>query len=180
MDTLRLTDLNAGDLTFSRVGVHLVATVNATGHTITFDEQFYSPTANWGLEKIEFANGTSWDLATINANAWIRGTAGNDTLNGTSWNDTLAGNGGNDTLTGGAGSDKFVFAAGSGQDVITDFTAGTDVIEFRDGVFADTSAALAAATQSGSNTLITVDASTTILLQNVAVANLHVDDFRVV
>ena len=83
VDTLRLTDLNASDLTFSRVGVHLVATVNSNGQTITFDEQFFSQTTNWGLEKIEFANGTSWDLATINANAWIRGTSGNDTITGT-------------------------------------------------------------------------------------------------
>jgi Ca2+-binding RTX toxin-like protein len=180
IDVLQLTDLNAGDLTFSRVGVHLVATVNANGQTITFDEQFYSQTANWGIEKIEFANGTSWDLATINANAWIRGTAGNDTISGTAWNDTIHGGAGNDALSGGAGDDLFVFRAGFGQDSISDFSVGHDKLEFGDGLFADAATAFAAASAQGSDTVITIDASTTVLLQNVALANLHVDDFRVV
>jgi Ca2+-binding RTX toxin-like protein len=178
IDVLHLIDLNVIDLTFSRSGVNLIATVNSNGQTITFDEQFYSQTANWGLEKIEFADGSNWDLATINSNAWIRGTSGNDTLAGSSWNDTIAGGAGNDTLSGGAGNDVFVFRSGFGQDTITDFSVGHDVVEFRDGIFADSAAAFAAATASGSNTIITIDASTTVLLQNVALANLHVDDFR--
>lgn len=46
---------------------------------------------------------------------------------------------GNDTLTGGEGDDKFVFLANSnsGQDVITDFQAGSDKIIFADTVSAD-------------------------------------------
>jgi Ca2+-binding RTX toxin-like protein len=159
--------------------VNLVATVNSNGQTITFDEQFYSQTSNWGLEKIQFANGTSWDLQTINANAWYRGTSGNDTLTGSAWNDTLAGGAGNDTLTGNAGSDTFVFRAGLGQDTVTDFTPGQDVLDVRDGIFADAAAALAAATASGSGILITIDANNTILLQGVTLANLHASDFHI-
>jgi Ca2+-binding RTX toxin-like protein len=180
VDTLRLTDLNASDLTFSRVGVNLVATVNSNGQTITFDEQFYSQTQNWGLEKIEFADGTSWDLATINANAAIRGSSGNDTIGGTAWNDTIAGGAGNDTMSGGAGSDTFLFRTNLGQDTVTDFTAGTDALEFRDGIFADAAAALAAASSSGSDTLITIDANNTVLLKNVSLASLHETDFHIV
>lgn len=67
----------------------------------------------------------------------------------------------------------------SGQDVITDFAPGSDVLEFRDGIFADAAAALAAATASGTNTLITIDASNSVLVQNVAVANLHLADFHI-
>ncbi len=145
-----------------------------------FDEQFRSQTANWGLEKIEFANGSSWDLATINSSAWYRGMSGNDTISGSSWNDTIYGDSGNDTLSGSGGDDIFVFRASSGQDIITDFSVGHDVLQFRDGVFADSAAAFAAASASGSNTIVTIDASTQVLLQNVALANLHVDDFRVV
>jgi Ca2+-binding RTX toxin-like protein len=180
VDTLHLTDLNASDLTFSRVGVNFVATINSNGQTITFDEQFYSQTANWGIEKIDFANGSSWDLATINANAWFRGTSGNDTISGTSWNDTIAGGADNDMLTGGGGDDTFVFRAGLGQNTVTDFAAGHDVLEFRDGIFADAMAALAAASASGSDTIITIDATTSVLLQNVALANLHAGDFHIV
>ncbi len=180
IDTLKLTDLNPGDLTLSRVGDHLMIGIDSTGATIKVDYQFYSQTANWGIEKIEFANNTSWDIAAINTNAWIRGTGGNDTISGTSWSDTIAGGAGNDALSGGSGDDTFVFRAGLGQDTVTDFTAGHDVLEFRDGIFADAAAALAAASTSGSDTIITIDATTSVLLQNVALANLHAGDFHIV
>jgi len=91
----------------------------------------------------------------------------------------LDGGVGNDTLAGGAGNDTFVFHAGFGQDVITDFTIGSDVIELDDGMFADFAAVQAAATGSGNNTIIALDASNTITLQNVALANLHQNDFLV-
>jgi Ca2+-binding RTX toxin-like protein len=136
-DTLKFTDLNQSDVTMSRVGDALMIGIMPTGATIKADFQFYSQTANWGIDKIEFANGDSWDFATINANAWYRGTSGNDTISGSSWNDTIAGGAGNDTLSGGAGNDVFVFKSGFGQDTITDFSVGHDVVEFRDGIFAD-------------------------------------------
>jgi len=68
-----------------------------------------------------------------------RATGGNDTLNGGTGNDVLFGGAGNDTLTGGEGNDKFVFLANSnsGQDVITDFQAGSDKVIFADVVSAD-------------------------------------------
>jgi len=68
-----------------------------------------------------------------------RATGGNDTLNGGTGNDVLFGGAGNDTLTGGEGNDKFVFLANSnsGQDVITDFQAGSDKVVFADVVSAD-------------------------------------------
>jgi len=111
----------------------------------------------------------------------LRGGAGNDTLNGSTENDVLDGGAGNDRLTGGGGSDTFVFHAGFGKDVVTDFIAGSgDVIEFHDGVFADAAAALAAATASGNNTIVTVDANTTITLQNVHHSDLSVNDFHIV
>jgi Ca2+-binding RTX toxin-like protein len=201
IDVLKLTDINASDVTLSRSGVHLLIRVNATGETITIDEHFYSQTANWGIERIEFADGSSWSLADINAQAWYRGTSGNDTINGSAWNDRidggggndilsgaagndiLLGNAGNDNLTGGANNDVFVFTASFGKDTITDFVAGSstdDVIEFDDAVFANLTAVLAAATQFGADTLITYDANNTIILKNVTMSNLHADDFRFV
>jgi len=118
-------------------------------------------------------------LATINSNAWIRGTSGNDTINGTAWNDTLAGNTGNDILSGAAGNDTFVFRTDLGHDTVTDFSVGQDVLEFRDGLFADAAAALAAATTSGNDTLITIDANDSVLLKNVSLASLHASDFHI-
>jgi hypothetical protein len=61
-----LTNLNASDVTLSRAGVDLSIGINGTGQAITVAYQFYSQTANWGIEKIQFANGTSLDLAAIN------------------------------------------------------------------------------------------------------------------
>lgn len=56
--------------------------------------------------------------------------AGDDVLSGNGGADTLIGGLGNDTLTGGAGADSFRFTtATDGQDVITDFSAETDVVE---------------------------------------------------
>ncbi|WP_412177289.1 calcium-binding protein [Mesorhizobium sp. ZC-5] len=150
---------------------------------MTVQRQFYSTTQNWGVEKIVFADGSEWNLATINSNAWIRGTAANDTIVGTTWNDTIIGNSGNDSLTGGAGNDVFVFDPGFGKDTITDFTAGVgsvDAIEFADDVFADFAAVLAVASQVGADTLITADVNNTITLKNIALANLHQEDFQFV
>jgi Ca2+-binding RTX toxin-like protein len=180
IDTLKFTDLNASDLTLSRVGIDLMVNVNATGETIKLAYQFNSQTENWGIEKFEFADGGTWDLQTINANTWFRGTGGDDTISGSSWNDTVAGGAGNDTLSGASGNDTFIFRANLGQDTVTDFTAGQDVLEFGDGIFADAAAALAAATASGNNTLVTIDANNSVLLQNVTLANLHVGDFHIV
>ncbi|WP_349963373.1 calcium-binding protein [Rhizobium sp. ZPR3] len=181
VDVVRFTDLNVGDLTFSRSGVHATIKVNSTGHVITLDEQFYSATANWGIEQIQFADGTVWDRAQIQAAAWIRGTTGNDTLGGTGANDTLFGDAGNDTITTGAGNDIIVFKPNFGIDTITDFQAGAgsvDVLEFDNSLFADFEDVLAAAAQVGNDTVITHDAGNTITLKNVALANLHQDDVR--
>jgi len=60
-----------------------------------------------------------------------------------------------------------------------DFVAGQDAIELHDGLFADANAALAAAAQTGSDVTVTVDSANSIVLHNVALANLHASDFHV-
>jgi len=117
-------------------GVNLVMTVNGTGQTVTIDEQYYSQTANWGMEKMQFADGTSWNLAAINGRpagpaarpatthhrrvgvgrSHRRRGPANDALNGSTGADTIVGGPGNDTLTGGSGNDTFLFRAGFGID----------------------------------------------------------------
>ncbi|AUX78428.1 calcium-binding protein [Sinorhizobium fredii] len=183
VDVLRLTDVNADDVVFSRTGSHVKLVVNSTGHTITLDEQLHSSTANWGVETIQFADGTSWNRAQIQSAAWVRGTTGNDTLTGTTSADTLFGDSGNDTLAGGSGSDAFVFKPGFGKDTITDFQAGAatdDVLQFDGSLFVDFEAVLAAASQVGSDTVITFDVANAITLKNVTLANLNADDVRFV
>ncbi|MBO0881657.1 MAG: hypothetical protein J2P17_15205, partial [Mycobacterium sp.] len=121
LDVLRLTDLNASDVTLRHSGNDLYVKVNANGQEIRVVDQFRS--TYWGIEKIEFANGSSWDQATINANAWIRGTTGADTFNGSAVNDVFFGDLGNDTLTGQVGSDVYIYRSGDGSDTISDVMA---------------------------------------------------------
>ena len=61
---------------------------------------------------------------------FIFGFAGNDVLKAGKGDDLLNGGEGNDSLTGGAGQDSFQFDENSGNDTITDFTAGEDIISF--------------------------------------------------
>ena len=171
VDVLKLEDLNASDVTLGRLGSHLSIKANSTGETITVDYQFYSQTDNWGTEQIQFADGTSWDLATINSKAWIRGGAGDDVLNGTSWNDTIQGNGGSDYMTGGAGSNSFVFTPAFGQDTIADFSSN-EKLQVDHSVFAEWMSLLGAAQQVGADTIITADPANTITLKNVVMSDL--------
>jgi Ca2+-binding RTX toxin-like protein len=164
-------NFNATDITLTKSGVHLTVNVTATGQQITLDEQYWLATANWGIDRFQFADGTTWNRDQIMQNAWWNGAVGNDSLSGWASYDNIEGGAGNDTLTGGTGNDTFIFRSGFGQDVITDFTPGAasnDVIEFQDDLFANFDAVLAAASTSGANTIIIVDGTTQITLQNVA------------
>lgn len=83
---------------------------------------------------------------------------------------TLAGTAGKDIFFGTGYQDQFVFAAGSNHDTIVNFTSGTDKIDLSTVVTAsDTQAWLDQhMTTSGSDTLIAINASDTILLKGVA------------
>ncbi|MDT2021207.1 calcium-binding protein [Methylocella sp. CPCC 101449] len=125
VDVLRFTNLDAGDIALKRVDDHLEIKIKATNEIIQVNKQFYSETENWGIEKIQFANGTEWDLATINANANTGGTSGDDVITGTAGDDILDGGAGDDTIDGGDGND--VIIGGEGNDTLFG-GAGDDVI----------------------------------------------------
>jgi hypothetical protein len=104
------------------------------------------------------------------------------TLTGTAGKDVIFATGNSDILTGGGGQDQFVFKPTSGDDAvqhtITDFVVGLDKIDLRlfhnitprDGV---------SETQSGNDTLVTLDSHDTLLLKNVIATNLHANDFLI-
>ncbi|MCO5070265.1 MAG: hypothetical protein M9944_03535 [Rhizobiaceae bacterium] len=186
-DALKLVGLYQTDIEFERPAADLtdiIIRTKATGETFTLDNQFDKED---GVEKIIFADdsvlgGNDWSLDGILSNlASIVGTAGNDTINGyASKNDVIIGKGDNDTLKGLAGSDTFVFGTGFGHDTILDFTAGAgtdDVLRFETAVFADFTAVMSVAAQSGADTVNTYDPNNTITLKSVTVSNLHQDDF---
>jgi len=128
-DVLKFTDLNPGDITLVR-GVspnpdHLLVTVKSTTHVVTIANQFTSG-QNYGVEQMQFANGTIWTRAqisyltstgaTLAPGAPIVGGAGNDTLTGTNQAEFLFGDAASDTLVAGDGND--VLYGGAGNDAM--------------------------------------------------------------
>jgi Ca2+-binding RTX toxin-like protein len=75
-------------------------------------------------------NGLNNRLVANNAGSTLSGLEGNDALLGGAGADTLSGGLGADKLSGGAGADRFRYAtAAEGQDAISDFATGEDIIE---------------------------------------------------
>jgi Ca2+-binding RTX toxin-like protein len=111
----------------------------------------------------------------------IIGNSGANTLTGGDGDDILSGGAGNDTLVGELGADTFNFAPAFGLDTISDFQAGAGLADFISlslGTGFDTyEEIMAAATQEGSNTVITFDASNKITLTGVLATALAADDF---
>ncbi|NTI64168.1 hypothetical protein G6L85_21875 [Agrobacterium rhizogenes] len=142
IDVLRFADLNYADVAFSHdsASSNLVLTVNSTNHVITFDEQYYSSSEGWGLEKVGFADGITVDLKHSDEVWTYHGSSGDDHIVGAIWGkqDVFQGGHGNDYLSGEAGSDTYVYAKGDGSDLIDDnagFTVeqgNTDVLQLAD------------------------------------------------
>lgn len=178
-NTLNLSDLESNQVELTRSGDDLLVKDNTTGQMITVEGHFGN---NEGIQAISFADGTTWDRTRIQTQAWIRGTAGDDTLSGTDGADTLFGGAGADTFTGGSGADAFVFGPASGQDVITDFQAtgaNHDLIQFDHAVFADAASALAASSQVGNDVVITISPLDSVVLKNTQLGSLATNDFRI-
>jgi Ca2+-binding RTX toxin-like protein len=110
----------------------------------------------------------------------LDGGAGDDLVSGGGKGDSITGGKGDDALTGGGGADTFNFSGHFGDDVITDFIAGSasghDVIHFATNDFADFADVQSHMTQVGADVLIT-HGEDTILIQNVTTASLVSADF---
>lgn len=196
-DTLVLgAGITTSNLLVTRTtGDHLTLTFAGQSGSIILDTQLFG--SGWGVETVQFNDGTSWTSTQLAAAAWFRGTtgndsitatsgadkidgdAGNDTINGGSGNDFILGGAGNDTLTGGSGVDYFDFMTGFGKDTISDFSHSQgDAIEFSTSVFANYAAVQAASAQVGANVVITFDANNTLTLAGITLANLQASDFH--
>jgi len=124
-----------------------------------------------GSEGRDFLNSVSGDDI-------LDGQGGNDRLSGGGGNDMLNGGLGNDVLIGGGGADTFIFMTAEGNDIISDFTNGTDMIDFSDfDAFNDFDDVMASAVQDGTDVLLTVDGDSSIRLSNLTLTDLDVTDF---
>ena len=111
-------------------------TVGASGFNVTNTGTATTLTGSASADRLTGGSGND-SLNGGTGNDTLTGGAGNDSLNGGSGNDTLTGGTMADNLTGGLGVDRFVFAAGdsnltsnSGFDVITDYSKGSDLIDY--------------------------------------------------
>ena len=109
----------------------------------------------------------------------IYGDASNDWLVGGAGADALNGGAGDDTLTGGADADTFVFNDSFGDDTITDFTDGEDVIDLT-AMTAITAFADLTIRAEGTDAVIdlTSQGGGTIRLEGFDVNDLDADDFN--
>ena len=88
---------------------------------------------------------------------------------------------GTSSVTENAGPNTFVFSQGiGGQDTIGGFTPSTDSMQFSALDFANYWALSGQMSQSGANTVITLNASDTVTLTNVQAANLTSANFHFV
>lgn len=106
----------------------------------------------------------------------LTGGDGDDIINGGGGNDIINGGAGNDVMSGGRGGrDWFVFEGDSGNDRITDFEIGVDVLDFRgSGLTWDD---LTFRAQGADTLIVGPDASSTILLDKVSLATLGSSHF---
>jgi Ca2+-binding RTX toxin-like protein len=108
--------VDPSEVELTRSGNDAVLIVTASGERITV-LNWYSDSRNQ-LGYVEFADGTIWTRAQINAmSPVLRGTDADDTITGTASGDTLIGRAGADTLSGGAGDDTLI--GGTGIDTLT-------------------------------------------------------------
>ena len=160
LDVLRFkAGVAPGEIMLARSGNDLVLSIIGTTDKVTASYFFYrdNPASAFNpIQQVQFADGTSWDLATLTAKAFegtteadnIRGTLNADTINGRAGDDTLDGGAGDDLLQGGAGKDTLyggggadalyggdgddALDGGAGEDLLHG-DAGRDVLYGRDG-----------------------------------------------
>ncbi|HEY1710520.1 MAG TPA: hypothetical protein VGG10_19780 [Rhizomicrobium sp.] len=184
-DTLNLTGGSAADLTFgatSIVNVEKIGLSNANNFTITMNDGNVAKGARLSVDASQLINHTlTFDGHTeTNGFFTVHGGASNDVLIGGQQADILSGAHGNDTLTGGLGADVFKFTGKFGQDTVTDFAAtgaAHDVLNFA-GDFGSFAALQPHMTQNDTgDVIIALDASNSIVLQHVTLADLTAADF---
>ncbi|MFC7688861.1 Ig-like domain-containing protein [Paeniroseomonas aquatica] len=159
------------------------ATASATGNwsvlTLLFDT-VHSMTATVTDRAGNPGPGSAPTLVGSSRADTLLGTAAGDTLLGNGGNDVLEGGAGNDRLTGGSGADTFLMRAGSGHDIVTDFAAGGffhDALRLLGYGLTSFDAVMARTVQSGTSTVITLDAADSVTLLNLSKASLVANDF---
>lgn len=108
----------------------------------------------------------------FDGNDLLYGGKGNDVINGGAGSDIVSCDFGDNILTGGAGGDRFNFRPLDGNNIITDFEDGVDVIGLKDGLTFEQ----LIISQIGNDTRISAD-QLSITLQGVGESAIGIEDF---
>ncbi|WP_295987853.1 calcium-binding protein, partial [uncultured Variovorax sp.] len=150
IDTVQFGEgVSASDVLLWRSGDSLYLYIDGfNSDRLELQNYFYQEGVSaYSIENIRFADGTSWDLATIKSkvvvptegNDSLIGYAGNDTLSGLAGDDTIYGRAGDDTIDGGAGADTLYGEDGNdtlfggAQDDTLNGGYGADLLQGGDG-----------------------------------------------
>ncbi len=134
-------------------------------------------TASGGLAEDDIISGFESASGSGQGADILRGTDGVNDLRSYGGDDILEGRGGDDILTGGSGADQFIFSDGFGDDIIRDFEAGQDRLDFSNlSDFTDAADVLASATQLG-NSVVIQAGDNSVTLQGVELSELNENDF---
>ncbi len=137
IDTIKVAaGVNPADVKVTRDADNLYLSIKGTADKMAVLDWFGSDAGK--VERVEFADGTVWDVAALATKAadntltgdggsTILGTAGNDTLVGNALNNLLDGGVGGDTMIGGAGDDTYI-VDNAGDLVIENPNEGNDSV----------------------------------------------------
>ncbi|MGH8655473.1 MAG: calcium-binding protein [Gammaproteobacteria bacterium] len=132
VDTVKIVGKLPSDIAVSRrvdqygnLTNDLVLKINGTTDQLTLQNYFVAAGGAYKVEKVQFDDGTVWDMALLGSAA-IMGTAVANTLSGSADADLIQGLGGNDTLSGNAGND--IMQGGADNDTISD-TSGNNLFD---------------------------------------------------
>ena len=163
-------------------------TTDATGDVDEIRSTISWVLRDWNDDGFNIENLTLLGSASINATAnevgnvltgnsgsnLLSALAGDDTIDGGGGNDTIDGGTGDDLMTGGSGADTFIINSLSGDDTITDFDVGIDVLDLSAFSQSQIDAQIISEDLSGNRVVNIGGASVTLL----GVSNTPDDDFR--
>ncbi|MBY5420928.1 calcium-binding protein, partial [Rhizobium leguminosarum] len=123
-DTLKLSGVAPSAVSLIREGNNLkIQFAGSTGDQLTLVSGATTPAEfdQYGIEKIQFDDGTIWDAAVLRQKSVYAGaTDGNDTLTGTTASGDFGGGKGDDVLNAGGGNDNYIYRRGDGFDRINE------------------------------------------------------------
>ncbi len=168
-DTVTNTGIIHGNVTFAG-GTNTLNTSHGeiTG-TVTGGSGSDTFIAIAGNAAVTFIGGSGTEVLT--------GGAGDDVITAGSGKDTITGGKGDDILTAGKGFDTFIYSGNFGNDTINVFNTHRDTIHFAANDFTSYSEVQSHMVQAGTDVVITLDASDSIVFTHQTLANFTSSDF---